>query len=275
VVRHLGTDTLRFDLVLSSGRKELLVENKVDAKLKPSQLKRYLRYVRKRRKAYLLLACRDRNKILEQTPFKDPPKFFKGEILWGEVADCWESKRQTYKCKCLVESVLEFMEHHKMGPVRPFEAGAKLDEAFHEKATAMLTRLQSRLKKPAWVEDGRFQAHGVYPTGDGGGHKNYRSYKGLLWSCPADATPDKSDRWYFVGFRFGPPHKGLVRPLKPGQPECIAYVDVWRPEKLRGFIVEEARRLNTGLSAPFFEVDNAENPKRVLLFRRKPLKDFI
>jgi hypothetical protein len=90
VGRRLGTDTLCFDLVLSSGRKELPVENKVDAKLEADQLMRYVRYVQRRGRANLLVASRDHNKILEQTPVKDRPKFFIGEVLWGEVADRWD-----------------------------------------------------------------------------------------------------------------------------------------------------------------------------------------
>jgi hypothetical protein len=279
VSARLGRYHLLFDLQLKSGDKRLFVENKVDDKLRPSQIMKYLEYIHRRGKAWLLLASRDHNEIVEQARFKYDPRFVR-EVLWGEVADRWEAKKQTYKCKCLVESVLEFMEHHKMGPIRPFEGeeidGTELGEGFHEKARGILIRLRSRLKEPAWVKDGRFQAHGVYPTGDGGGHLNFRSYKGLLWYYrPVEGPPAYADLWYFVGFRFGPPHRGLVRPLKAGQPDCIVYVSAERSDGMTKLMVGEAERLNTGLSAPIFEVKDSKNSESVLLFRRRQLKHFM
>ncbi len=279
VSARFGIDILCFDLVVPLDKEQLIIENKVDASLEEPQISKYLEYVHKRGNARVLLASRDHNQIVEQARFRDDPQFV-SPVLWGEVADCWEKKKQTYKSKCLVEGVLEFMEHYDMGPVRPFEAGeidgAELGEVFHNKAKGMLTRLQSRLKEPAWVKDGRFQAHGLYPTGDGRGHKNYKSYKGLLWcSCAPASTPMDAVIWYFLGFTFGPQHQWLMR--KAGQSECIAYVVVWRREneKVRGSMAEEAKRLSTGLNAPTFQVDVSENGEGAFLFRRKLLKDFI
>ena len=98
-----------------------------------------------------------------------PEGSFAGEIFWGDVADRWDQKRRHFRNQELVNGVLQFMEYHGMGPVRPFKAGeivgAKLREGFHNKAKGMLTRLQSRLKEPAWVKERGFKAHeGVYPS---------------------------------------------------------------------------------------------------------------
>jgi hypothetical protein len=265
------------DLVLRSDKSELIVENKVDSKLGRDQLRNYLDYANERPDARVVVASRYHNEIVEDKEFKDDPRFL-GEILWWEVADRW-SKGKAYSNQFLVDSVLEFMEVREMGALKPYQieemAAPALWEEFFKKTNAILERLFKKIPQPDWAKAGKLKSEGPYADGEVGMH----AYNGLLWYrpySPAKGSAGESEFWYFVGFRYG----GLewLLPLQEkGEPECIAFVGVWWPEneKVRGFMVEEAKRLSTTLSAPAFQVGDSENRKGVFLFRRRQLKDFL
>jgi hypothetical protein len=268
---------LYLDLVLRSDKSELIVENKVDSKLGRDQLLSYLDYASERPDACVVVASRDHNEVVEQKGLKDHPRFA-GEILWWEVADRW-SKGKACSNRFLVDSLLEFMEVREMGALKPYKieemAAPGLWHEFDRKTQKILHRLSKKIPRPDWARGENYKSQGVYSGGKVGAH----AYNGLLWYMPYDRDKPSaaySNFWYFVGFSFG----GLewFLPLhEKGQPECIAFVGVWRPEneKVRGFMVEEAKRLSSGLSAPAFQVGDSENRKGVFLFRRRQLKDFL
>ncbi len=272
---NVNLSGLVLDLVLRSDNSELFVENKVDSKLGRDQLRNYLNYASERPNARVVVVSRDHNEIVEDKEFKGAPRFL-GEILWWEVADRW-SKGKAYSNQFLVDSVLRFMEAKQMGPLEQYRieemAAPALWKSFSDKTDKVLHRLSKRIRQPDWTKDGKLKWQGVFSGGKVGVH----FFNGLLWYVPYNpAKPAAGDSafWYFVGFRFGSSH-WLPPLLEEGQPECIVSTDVWQPETVSKLMLEEAKHLNSGLSAPAFEVGYSENRQGVSLFRRRQLKHFI
>ncbi len=266
---------LFLDLVLHSDKSELIIENKVDSELGKDQLLNYLNYASERPDARVVVVSRDHNEIVEDKAFKDNPHFL-GEILWWEIADRW-SQGKAYSNPFLVDSVLEFMEAKHMGPLKPYlieeMAAPGLWREFREKTDKILHRLSNRIRQPDWPKGGKFKWQGVFSGGKVGMH----IFDGLLWYIPygpAYAAAGDSEFWYFVGFRFG--FSDWFVPLhEEGQPECVVSIDDWRPETVNKLMLDEAKRLNSGLTAPAFEVGYSENRRGVSLFRRRQLKHFM
>jgi len=261
------------DLVIRSDKSELIIENKVDSKLDRDQLRKYLAYARECMDAHVIVASREHNEIVEDKEFKDDPRFL-GEILWWKVADRW-SKGKAYSNEFLVDSILKFMEVKQMGPLKPYQAeelaAPRLWNSFSDKTAKILDRLSNRIRQPDWAIDARFKWEGVFSPGKVGMHR----FNGLLgYSRGGNASAGDSELWYFVGFRFG--NSGwFPSALEEGQPECIVSIDDWPSERSSKLLLDEAERLNRGLTAPAFEVRDSENRRGVSLFRRQQLKTFI
>ena len=269
---------LFFDLVLRSDRSELIIENKVDCELRNDQFLNYLNYASEHPGARVVVVSRDHNKIVEDAPYKGHSRFV-GEILWWEVADRW-SEGRAYSNQFLVDSVLRFMEANQMGPLEPFQmedmAAPRLWNSFSDKTGKILDRLLKRIPQPDWAMGGKFKWEGLYPKRKVG-VLLFNGLLGYLPYSPANAAARDSEPWYFVGFRFG--NLGWFPPaIEEGQPECVVSIDAWRPEQLERvgkLMLDEAGRLNGGLTTPAFEVAHAESRPGVSLFRRKQLKDFV
>jgi hypothetical protein len=280
--RNAGLEHRRPDLELVSDTESLFVENKVDAPLPEDQLRAYLRYADERGNGRLVVATKRHNPIVDKFK-KETPAL--REIYWWEVADRWDEKRQTFKNQYLIENVLEFMEHYDMGPVRPFQGedigSPEPGDAFHEKAEKTLVRLRNRIQEAKWPSATELSLADVYPRYDGRGHKNYKSYKGLVrYGLPATAdTPKDAYFWYFLGFRFGPPHEWFMPLADEKQPECIAFVAGWgdrkSPTGLKELMVGEAKELNARAAPPPFQVEGSQNQIGLFLFRRRQLREFL
>ena len=259
--------------MLRSGGLELIVENKVDDKLEEKQLRQYLDYAQQRPNAHIVVASRDHNPVVEKYILNPQFPQFKGEILWWQIADRWNKRKADFSKRCLVDGILEFMKEHRMGAFEPFLQeeliSPNLCRSFMEKTDKILDRLH-KVVQPEWPHSEKYKANGVFS----GGKVGVFAFNGLLWSSPANTGAGQADFWYFVGFRYGS-LEGLLPLLEASQPECIAFVGAWPPERVRELMAEEAKQLSAGLSAPAFEVDDSENGVGVFLFRRRQLKDFI
>jgi hypothetical protein len=273
--RNIELARLRPDLVLRSSAAELIVENKVDDKLEEKQLRQYLDYAQERRHAYVVVASRAHNSTVEK--FEHNPQFprFEGEILWWQVADRWSKRRTDFSDKYLIEGVLEFMEENQMGAFEPFQqeemSAPSLWREFVKKRDQILSRLSMKIGQATSLEACGLQPWGEYPSRETVGAL---IRKGLVWCSPRDADPANSDFWYSLGFIYGRA-QWLLPPLDEGQPECVAFVGAWQPERVRDLMLEEAKRLSTSISAPAFRVDYSDKQGAVFLFRRRQLKDFM
>jgi hypothetical protein len=94
---------------------EVIVENKVGAKLTGAQLDNYLAYAEERRDRRVAVVTRRENPIASQC---NHPSFL-GEFRWGEVAERWKHLPDVSN-RYLLNGVLNLMRSKRMGPFEPF-----------------------------------------------------------------------------------------------------------------------------------------------------------
>jgi hypothetical protein len=270
---------LYLDLVLSSDKEELFVENKVGDELRAGQLRNYLNYASERGNAHVAVASRGHNPVVDEYQGRNPQ--FIGEMLWWELADRWK-KRGNFSNPDLIKGVLEFMKEHHMGAFEPFRreetTAANLWSDFADKRDRILSRLGTKISQPTWSENRGLKWSPEYPDPI---RKEALIHRGVLWCSPVESPPGNCDFWYFLGFRYGA-HPSYPPLLEQGQAECIVFVGAWPPQKIgksRGLVsaamVQEASRLKGDDGRPLFEVGDSENRQGIFLFRRRQLKDFI
>lgn len=145
---------LLLDLLLTCGGSELIIENKVDDALTDTQLSNYLEYASERQNARVAVISRQHQPVVDN--YQGHANWAR-ETLWWEIADKWARREKEFSCLHFIEGVLNFMDHHEMGPIKGFTNEAMqapaLWRGFVKNRDGVLARLNNQIPNPVWPEN--------------------------------------------------------------------------------------------------------------------------
>jgi hypothetical protein len=275
--RRPDLNGLVLDLVLECPTLKVIIENKVDSQLTKGQLDQYLDYAEEISPSKVAVISRD--PCLEAA--RCTHRLFLHGFFWSDLANAWSARRESVSNQYLLKGVLEFMKEQNMGPTEPFDQeelrAPALWSSFSRKVHALMSCLPRRLEPIGDPGDekelNRTDLYSNRP--DPSGRLKQSGLTGTSWT-PLSTPPGtvKCDFWYFVGFAYPPYREWWLPPLREKEPEVVVFVAMWPSSDVGKF--EEQVRASVGpLLASGFELGLSEDRAGVMLFRRRPLREFL